>query len=100
MKVVINTCYGGFGITDEVKELYKKTTGKVLSYVVDTEFRCDPKLIEIIETIGLENSADGPGTKLAIIEVPDDTQVEILDFDGYEEIVDARYHWCAVEREY
>ena len=49
MKILINRCYGGFGISDEALKLYKQ---KVPLYEYDNGYhieRTDPILIEIFE---------------------------------------------------
>ena len=67
MKVVINSCYGGFGLSDKALDMYKQLSNKseVCAYELD---RTDPILIQVVETLGAE--ADGFYAKLRIIEIP------------------------------
>lgn len=91
MRVVINKCWGGFHLADNVLKEYNKRTGKdVGNYNVD---RSDPVLIDIIGIIGLDNASGSSCCKLKIVEIPDDTPYDILDYDGVETIVDTRYVW-------
>lgn len=68
MKVVINRCYGGFGLSDKVLKECEKV-GLFISDLNDKEFRSNPILINIIETIGIKDS-NGPYAMLRIIDIP------------------------------
>ena len=100
-KIVINTSYGGFCLSEEVKRRFKEkeeynnnknpyTTGKTAttdgssSSRPDHRHRCifrdintcvardNPLLIEIIESVGLDCAAGDQSVELKIIEIPDD----------------------------
>ena len=134
MKVVINRCHGGFGLSDAAFERYldlkgvtwykgktdygmsnyytvpeeeydalyevckvrpvspdrfKEVNGLSLSsYSVE---RDDPLLIQVIEELGEESWAKY--AKLKIVEVPDDVQWEIDDYDGMESIHEVHRSW-------
>ena len=83
MKVVINSCYGGFGLSDKALDMYKQLSDKPddCAYTLN---RADPILIHVIETLGAE--ADGRFAKLRIIEIPDDVEWEITEYDGNESV--------------
>lgn len=80
MRVVINTCYGGFSLSDKAEQEYQNRTGHEDSYLVDRE---DPVLINIIEEMGTE--AAGTFAKLKILEIPD-VEYSIHEYDGLESI--------------
>jgi hypothetical protein len=96
-EIVLNTAYGGFSPSDEVKRLYLEATkhiprGKNWYFSTDVA-RDDPALIQAIRTVGLEN-AGGPFTKLKIIEIPDDVlEWDIMDYDGVEWVAERHRTW-------
>ena len=101
MKIVINKCYGGFSLSKKVyKALNIKWDGygyiqnKDLNIKSDNwkEYRTDKKLIKAIEKIGLKQSS-GTHAELEIIEIPDDVDWEIDDYDGIESVIDKKRHW-------
>jgi len=79
MKIVINSCYGGFGLSK--KALDALALEGVDLYDID---RADPRLVEIVEF--LEAEADGVCTELTIIDIPAGTKYRITEYDGYEGI--------------
>jgi hypothetical protein len=110
MEIVVNRCYGGFGLSDEAIELYldKKglnwVTGKNTSilgnkeYEVDGKYfsqygipRNDPILIEVVEELG--EKANSQFSKLEIIEVPDYVEWELEEYDGNEWIAEKHRTW-------
>ena len=105
MKIVINKCYGGFGLSEEATLLYGKKKGlniivvkdKIMkslrhyyldevkngNYFSDRDIqRNDSVLIEVVEELG--EKADGPYSELKIVEIPDDMKWEIDEYDGKE----------------
>ena len=98
MKVVINIDYGGFGLSDEAIELYAAKKGiaiKKESYGYDLNEweipRDDPVLIEVVEKLGLE--ANGHFAELKIVEIPDDVNWYIEEYDGREHIAERHRTW-------
>ena len=125
MKVILNKCYGGFGVSKEAYELYAKKKGVTLywyeyandeSYKRATSYdpfnkalvkdfgdvvvkpnddfwdyylrlnessRTDSALIEVVEELGSER-ASGPYSKLVVVDIPDDLDYVIDDYDGIE----------------
>jgi len=116
MKYVINRCFGGYSLSTEVVERYfeKKGIKYVTSFnprlnnffampIIDDALqehfyaeidiaRNDPQLIEAIEELGLEKSS-GMFSDLSIVEVPDDAEVEVLDYDGLEYLAEKHRTW-------
>jgi len=114
MKVVINRCFGGFGISNEAFEKllerkgiaftkvpatypirenkfdYYRANGDLNeeSYLSELDFyddRADPDLITIVEELG--EKANGWAAELAIVEVPDEVKWHIHeDTFGYDGI--------------
>ena len=84
MKVVINNCYGGFGISSEcVKYLKDKYNIDVdIEYYSDYDKRTSVELIDAIETLGEDRCSDRYA-ELKIIECSEDDYV-IGEYDGLE----------------
>jgi len=103
MKIVINTSYGGFSISEKVyKELGLEWDGYGFLCNDDLEisdgglgvyqYRADPRLIEAIEKVGLEDSSS-KYSRLKIIDVPEGLPVYISDYDGKESIHEKHTFW-------
>lgn len=83
MKIVINVCYGGFMLSDEMCE--KLGTDKRFNYD-----RTDPKLIELVENMPNVQSPY-ESTELRVITIPDDvTDWTVIIYDGIERIIFVR----------
>lgn len=81
-KVVINVCYGGFGLSEEARNRYSELTGKDID-TFEVE-RDDPILVQVVEELG-SNSFDF-GAKLKVVEVPAGQLYRIDEYDGFESI--------------
>ena len=122
MKVVINKCYGGFGISNEARLELIKRKSKLVRVV---EARADEygyfkRMIErgvftkvkgkvyaddasddenrtdkdLIEIVErLGEKANGQYAKLAIVEIPDGIEWEIDEYDGIESIEETHRSW-------
>lgn len=92
MKIVINTCHGGFGLSKEAFQRYCDQTGQNPDELyTDDIARDDPTLISIVENMG--KGADGRHATLKIVEIPDDVQWQIQDYDGSEWIAEQHRTW-------
>ena len=114
MKIVINRDFGGYGLSDQAVREYGKRKGLNLvedgpddhgftyfyvneidenNYFSDREIeRDDPVLVEIVERLGSE--ANGRYSDLKIVEIPDDVDWEIMEYDGMEHIAEKHRTWC------
>lgn len=91
MKVVINECFGGFGLSKEAYDfLGLEWDGYGYGYDAD-EKRNDPKLIECVKK--LDKKANGRYAKLKIVEIPDDVEWEIDEYDGVEWVAEKHRRW-------
>ena len=89
MKIVINTCFGGFNISKEAKALYETITSiEAISHEMQ---RNDPVLIKIVEDLGAE--ANGSYAKLKVVEIPDDVDWFIDAYDGKEWVAEKHRTW-------
>ena len=104
MKVVINDCYGGFGLSDEAKEMYAQRKGIELMpvdsrwqglmgkwYEPEGITRNDACLIAVIEE--LKEKANDRCASLKIIEIPDDVEYVIEEYDGNEWVAEEHRTW-------
>ncbi len=80
MKLVINTEYGGFDLSDQAIEAYEKRTGQtgICSWQID---RHDADLVAVVEQLG--KAADGDNSKLSVETITEDRYF-IREYDGAE----------------
>lgn len=82
-KVVINNCYGGFGLSPAaIARLVE--VGIEASEFSPGVARHDPRLVRVVEEMG--EAADGPYARLIIEEVDEDRYF-ISEYDGMESVV-------------
>lgn len=92
-KIVINTCYGGFGLSTKGEEEYLK----IKNLYDETNFysrdipRDDPALVQVVEQLG--SASSDSFAKLKVIEIPDDVEWEIKECDGIEWIAEKHRIW-------
>jgi hypothetical protein len=129
MKLVINRCYGGFGLSHEAImryaelkgiKLFWEDDGFITSYytVPVHEFRIlekeaketrsyskmngvyfsgydmernDPHLVQVVEEMGIK--ANGRFANLTIVDIPDDVNYEIDEYDGIETVHEVHRTW-------
>ncbi len=99
MKILINKCHGGYSISANALSMYADKKG--LKYSVKNEYlpfldladgtslsfynieRNDPTLIEVFEELGSEDFS-GICAEVSIVEIPDNAQYKISEYDGKE----------------
>lgn len=89
MKIVINKCHGGFGLSQLATQRFRDLGGHT-SYG-ELNMRINPILIETIEELGKD--ASGKYSNLVIIEIPDDVEWQIEEYDGYEWVAEKHRTW-------
>jgi hypothetical protein len=86
-KIVINTCYGGFNISEEaIKHL--NYDGPISAWDIP---RDDARLIATVEELG--HLANGQYAELKIVEIPDDVDWQIIEDYGVEHIAEKHRTW-------
>jgi hypothetical protein len=94
MKIVINKCFGGFGLSDEATNLFlkkqKATRFRDGFYESDIK-RNNPVLVQVVEELGKD--ADGAHAELKVVEIPDDIEWEIEEYDGREWVSEIHRSW-------
>lgn len=119
MKVVINACFGGFSISKEAAELmaelgHQGATEALSEYKnrdMDDSYeriysdrgltrpfygrfdmnRHDAQLVAAVEALG--ENADGFCASLKVVEIPDDVQYVIEEYDGNEHVAEVHRTW-------
>ena len=90
-KIAINRCFGGFGLSKRAyEELGLPWDGYGYDYNSEDK-RTDPRLIEVIEKLG--DVANGEHAELHIVEIPDDVEWEIDEYDGTECVSEVHRTW-------
>lgn len=117
MKIVINACFGGFGLSDAAMRAYAELKGirlypeteakgfvsttywtvpaeqrKSDAFLYDRDIaRNDPALVQVVETLG--KAANGSFAELRVVEIPDDVEWEISEYDGAEHVAEQHRTW-------
>ena len=101
MKVVINRCYGGFSLSREALQLLFDRTEDIYVFVHNEDFgiesgnhyayRTDPRLVEVVEKLG--QAASGSVADLQVVEIPDDIDWVIEEYDGLEWVAESHRTW-------
>jgi len=99
MKIVINSCYGGFGLSKAaLKELgvdapYGDVNNGDLGIDEDNRYayRSSTKLVEVVEKLGA--AACGSYAKLEVIEIPEGVDWYIDEYDGMETVREVHRSW-------
>ena len=83
MKVVVNRCFGGFGLSQKALDILGAAND--WQWVGTDECRSDPRLIEVVEQLGAE--ANSRFASLEVVEIPIfATDWEINEYDGCESV--------------
>lgn len=119
MKIAVNKCFGGFDLSDEVFEALIKKGWRITHYdsqgnyeddnaqivehldsvfgkygfvgVDRTYYRTHPDLIEAVEQLG--KNASGRFGDIRVVEIPDDIEWEIDEYDGIETVHEKHRSW-------
>lgn len=90
MKVVINRCFGGFGLSDEALARYNELAGTNLEHQWGQD-RADPFLVQVVEELGAK--ANDICADLKIVDIPDDVEWYVHDYDGLESVYEKHRIW-------
>ena len=92
IKIVINNEWGGFGLSDAALEEYKNRKG-----ITDENFwhydipRDCPVLVSMVEEQG--SAMNGEFSDLKVVEIPDDVEWYIEEYDGKEWVAERHRTW-------
>lgn len=91
-RVVINDCYGGFGLSELAFTRYLE-----MASITDESFiyldieRDDPYLVKIVNEMG--EKANDSCSKLKVVKIPADVNWIIQEYDGIEWIAEEHRTW-------
>ena len=102
MKVVINKCYGGFGLSKAAVDLYAELKdmdpgrynkqGNFYENINEYDIsRDDPVLVQVVESLG--DLANDSYAELKVVEIPDGVNWSIEEYDGREWIAEVHRTW-------
>jgi hypothetical protein len=113
MKVVINADWGGFGLSDAAIARYAELAGLNLIAQEDTDYgwtnwyqdvidddhfwsereleRDDAYLVQVVEELG--EAAHGQHASLKIVDIPDDVEWHVEEYDGSEWVAEDHQTW-------
>ena len=86
-KIVINRCYGGFGLPAQVCAELDCSKYDYREH----DKRNDPLLVECVERLG--EAASGAYANLKVVEIPDDVEWTIQEYDGSEWVAEKHRTW-------
>lgn len=90
--IVINDCYGGFGLSERAIREYRQMAGITVGDFYDRDIpRDDPYLVKLVRDLG--SSANGPHANLKIVEIPGDVQWLVQEYDGAEWVAEVHRTW-------
>lgn len=93
MKIVINVCHGGFSLSDKAYSQYIEDAKvpKDLHLSMYDIPRNDENLVNII--LNLKEESWGRYSNLQVLEIPDDIDWQIYEYDGWEWICEKHRSW-------
>ncbi len=90
--VIINDCYGGFGLSKRAQSEYCRLAGVEEKDFYDRDVaRDDPYLVKVVKELGM--GANGPHSNLKIVEIPGDVKWHIAEYDGAEWVAEDHRTW-------
>lgn len=89
MKVVINKCYGGYGLSKKAYN-YLGIEWDNYGYCFNDD-RSNAQLVECVEELG--EAANGELSELKVVEIPDDVEWTIIEYDGVEWVAEVHRTW-------
>ena len=108
MKIVINRGYPGYthsglfnftyGLSGEAFALYHEIKGLTVSTTFTKDpftehdiMRNDPALVQVVEQLG--DDANGLYSNLVVVDIPDDVEWVIEEYDGKEHVAEVHRKW-------
>lgn len=83
MRIVYNSGFGGYGLSEKALKLYNERAGRTVEFRYKIA-RHDPILVSVVEELGDE--ANDKYSDLALIDIPEGYDYTIDDYDGLEHV--------------
>ena len=90
-KIVINSDYGGFDLSDTAHLLYLELAGYNIPEYRWEIRRDDPMLVQVVLRLG--GAANTRYSSLKVVEVPDGVEWTIHEYDGREWVAETHRTW-------
>jgi hypothetical protein len=88
-KIVINKCWGGFGLNSQAMRMFNELGG---TETCDWDIKRDnPILVRVVEE--LHPWAGGDSSNLKVVEIPEGISWHIHDYDGMESVEEDHRSW-------
>lgn len=88
MKIVVNKCFGGFGLSKEAIERLSELGADGIDVEAN---RHNPILVQVVEELG--KAASDVFAELVIVEIPDGVDWWIVEYDGAEDVAEVHRKW-------
>lgn len=94
-KIVINAAYGGFFLSNEALVRIRELKGGISeSDFLKEELRRDDRdLVTVVEEMQKKACSNWPRSELKVVEVPDDVEWVIQEYDGWEWVAEKHRTW-------
>ncbi len=90
-KIVINTCCGGYSLSQKCVEWLVERDGVTISEYTYADDRANPLLVAAVEALGAE--AGGSCAELKVVDIPDEVEWQIESYDGREWVAETHRTW-------
>jgi hypothetical protein len=96
MKIVINTCHGGFSLSEKAQKLFcRYSMIEWKNWQEDWSYydikRDDQYLVRVVEELG--DDVNGRFSELKVVDIPDDVEWQIDEYDGLEWVAEKHRIW-------
>lgn len=102
MKIVVNRDHGGFSISERAAQWMKKRGHVGAAHLIEQAKgsrwygyiecdRNDPLLVQVVEELG--SAASGELATLRVVNIPDDVEWQIEEYDGAEWVAEKHRTW-------
>jgi hypothetical protein len=96
MKIVINSCHGGFSLSEKAQKLFcQYSTIEWKDWQEDWSYydieRNNQYLVRVIEELG--DDANGRFAELKVVDIPDEVEWQLEEYDGLEWVAEKHRIW-------
>jgi len=93
-KIVINVKHGGFGLSEEAMEMYRGFCAEQGAEPCEYDSDIPRDCVHLVATVkALGEEADTRYSDLKVVEIPDDVEWHVGEYDGMEWVAEAHRTW-------